>query len=108
MTDMPDRIFVDAGGKDTDWFTINHLREVNPDDVVIRYEWTEEYIRADKYAELKEQLMFFLEDWDHCTEMGFCPDLGYLEEEWCPWCKTRRLLGLPDAKNWEEHLENET
>lgn len=53
MSDMPERIFVDAEGKDTDWFTINHLREVNPDEVVIRYAWTEEYVRADKYAELE-------------------------------------------------------
>ena len=56
MSDMPERIFVDAEGKDTDWFTINHLREVNPDEVVIRYAWTEEYVRADKYAELEERL----------------------------------------------------
>ena len=55
MSDMPERIYVDAEGKDTEWFTINHLREVNPDDVVIRYAWTEEYVRADKYAELEAQ-----------------------------------------------------
>ena len=56
MSDMPDRIFVDAEGEGTDWWTNNHLREDNPDEVVIRYAWTEEYIRADKYAELEEHL----------------------------------------------------
>jgi hypothetical protein len=58
-----------------------------------------EYVRADKYAELEEQLMFFLEDWGECTELGFCPELGYADEDWCPWCKTRMLLGLPIARN---------
>jgi hypothetical protein len=37
--------------------------------------------------------------WGECTELGFCPELGYADEDWCPWCKTRMLLGLPIARN---------
>lgn len=55
MSDMPDRIFVDGEGGGTDWWTNNHLREANPDEVVIRYAWTEEYVRAGLYADLERQ-----------------------------------------------------
>ena len=61
-------------------------------------------INRDHIKALEDQLLFFLEDWECCSAMGFCPDLGYLEEDWCPWCKTRRLLRLPDAVDWDEHL----
>lgn len=87
-----------------------HLKSARNDGFdMCKADYREQFAEYDeRIAELEEQLMFFLEDWDHCTELGFCPEMGYLKEDWCPWCKTRRLLGLPDARNWEEHLENET
>ena len=54
---------------------------------------------------MEELLLFFLEDWGECSDIGFCPDLGYGEEDWCPWCRTREVLGLPFARDWEEHKE---
>lgn len=87
MNDLPERIYIDPHSPELDWCY------APLDEMFI------EYIRADKYAELEEQLMFFLEDWGECTELGFCPELGYADEDWCPWCKTRMLLGLPIARN---------
>lgn len=62
-------------------------------------------IRDQRIDGVEAQLMFFLEEWESCSNVGFCPELGYPVEDWCPWCKTRMLLGLPIARNWEEHDE---
>ena len=47
---------------------------------------------ADRIEALEKGYRILIKQWDSCSNMGYCPDLGYPIEDWCVYCIAQAAL----------------
>ena len=47
---------------------------------------------ADRIEELEKGYRILIKQWETCSNMGYCPDLGYPIEDWCVHCIAQAAL----------------
>ena len=68
---------------------VGHRDERNAHDVMV---WDIVLEAADRIEALEKGYRILIKQWDSCSNMGYCPDLGYPIEDWCVYCIAQAAL----------------